>query len=100
MTDTGKMILKLIVLIAPSLFVLWVLYFDQKSDSSGGGGYDLSELVYSGLLTLFIVGWNVWMLISLLIAKTAVDKHNHKILLGVGVLVLVASAVWFFKQLH
>ena len=99
MTETSKMILKLTVLIAPSLIVLGTLYLGPKGGGGGGGGYDLSELVYSGGLTLFIVGWNLWVLASLLMAKTDADIINDKILLIIGVLALVSAAIWFFKQL-
>jgi hypothetical protein len=100
MTETGKMILKLTVLIAPSLIVLCTLYLGKNGGGIGGGGYDLSELVYSGLLTLFIVGWNIWVLVSLLMAKTDADRQYDKILLVIGVLALIVAAVWFFKQLR
>nr|WP_067057444.1 hypothetical protein [Mucilaginibacter sp. L294] len=100
MTETGKMILKLTVLIAPSIVVLCTLYLGPKGGSVGGGGYDLSELVYSGLLTLFIVGWNIWIFLSLLLAKTPAARQNNQILLIIGVLALITVAVWFFKQLR
>jgi len=100
MTETNKMILKLIVLITPSSIVLCTLYIGQKGDGVGGGGYDLSELVYSGLLTLFIVGWNIWVLVPLLMAKTDAARLNNMILLCIGLVALIASGIWFFKQLH
>jgi hypothetical protein len=100
MTETGKMILKLTVLIAPSLIVFCTLYMGQKGDGVGGGGYDLSELIYSGLLTLFIVGWDVWVFVSLMMAKTDAGRLNNKILLIIGLLALIVAAVWFFKQLR
>jgi hypothetical protein len=64
------------------------------------GGYDLSELVYSGLLTIFIVGWNVWVFVSFLVAKTPAARLNNQILLFIGVIAIIAAAVWFFKQLR
>lgn len=100
MTETGKMILKLTVLIAPSIVVLCTLYGGPKGGGIGGGSYDLSELVYSGLLTVFIVGWNIWIAVSLSFAKTPAARLNNQILLAIGVLALIVTAVWFFKQLR
>ncbi|MBE9661714.1 hypothetical protein [Mucilaginibacter myungsuensis] len=101
MTETGKLILKLTVLTVPALILFCTLYPWQKEGSSiGGGGYDLSELVYSGCFTLFVVCWNVWVFVALLSAKTDAAKLNNKILLAIGVVVMVAVAVWFFRQLR
>ena len=100
MTETGKMILKLTVLIAPSIIVLCTLYGGPKGGGIGGGGYDLSELVYSGLLTVFIIGWNIWIVVSLFLAKTPAARLNNQILLAIGVFALIVTAVWFFKQLR
>jgi len=99
MTETGKFIFKLIVLILPSIVVLCTLYTGPKGGGVGGGSYDLSELVYSGLLTVFIFGWNIWVLAALLMAKTPAAKLNNQILLAMGILALIAVATWFFKQL-
>jgi hypothetical protein len=53
MTETGKLILKLTVLIVPTAIVLFTLYGGPKGNGGGGGGYDLSELVYSGFVNCF-----------------------------------------------
>ena len=100
MSETGKLILKLMVLIVPSVIVLVSLYGGPKGNGGGGGGYDLSEFVYSGLLTVFIFGWNIWLLVALSNAKTPAARLNNQILLGVGVIALIVTAVWFFKQLN
>lgn len=100
MTESGELILKLTVLIAPSLIVLYTLYGGPKGGGIGGGGYDLSELVYSGLLTIFILGWNVWVLIGLFTSKSSVGKLNNQILLGIGIVALIIAAFWFLKQLR
>ena len=100
MTETGKMITKLIVLIIPAIALFCTLYPWQKGTGIGGGGYDLSELVYGSLFTLFLACWNIWVLVSLLAAKTQADKLNNKILLAIGVVMLVVAMIWFFKQLR
>lgn len=100
MIETGKLILKVIVLIVPSAIVLCTLYAGPKSGGIGGVGYDLSELVYSGLLTVFIFGWNIWVLIALLSAKTSAGKLNNQILLSIGIIAFLVTAYWFFKQLR
>jgi hypothetical protein len=99
MTETGKLILKLMVLIVPSVIVLFTLYGGPKGNGGGGGGYDLSEFVYSGLLTVFIFGWNIWMLVALSGAKTPAARLSNQVLLGIGIAALIVTAVWFFKQL-
>jgi hypothetical protein len=100
MTETGKLILKLTVLIVPSIIVLFTLYGGPKGGGIGGGGYDLSELVYSGLLTVFIFGWNIWVLVALSTAKTPAARLSNQILLGIGIAALIVAAVWFFKQVR
>ena len=99
MAETGKMIIKLAVLVVPAIILFCSLYIDNKGDGVGGGGYDLSELVYSGFFTLFVICWNVWVIVSLLMAKTALDKQNNMILLAIGVLALIGAAIWFNKHL-
>jgi hypothetical protein len=98
MTEIGKLILKLAVLVVPSIVVLYILYAGPKGDGVGGGGYDLSELVYSGSLTLFIFVWNIWVLVVLLNAKTPVSKLNNQILLAIGFLAFITSAFWFLNS--
>jgi Kef-type K+ transport system membrane component KefB len=100
MTETGKLILKLTVLIVPTAIVLFTLYGGPKGNGGGGGGYDLSELVYSGLLTVFIFGWNIWVLVALSTAKTPAARLNNQLLLCIAIIALIVAAVWFFKQLR
>ncbi|WP_295767908.1 hypothetical protein [uncultured Mucilaginibacter sp.] len=94
------MLWKLAILIVSGVVLLCTLYTGSKGNGIGGGGYDLSELVYSCVYTLFVVCWNIWMTTALLMSKTALDKQNNKILLIIGVIVLIASATWFFRFLR
>jgi hypothetical protein len=100
MTNTGKMVTKLIVLIIPAVILLFLLYGDKKGNGIGGGSYDLSEMVYSGLYSLYVLCWNLWIMVLLLMAKTAADKHSSQVLLIIGIITLIAAVVWFFKYLN
>ena len=99
MTKTGKTLFKLAILIVPGLTLFSTLYLGSKGDGAGGGSYDLSELVYSGLFTFFVICWNVWGLVSLTTAKTPADQRNDRILLLVGITTLIGSTVWFIRHL-
>lgn len=100
MTETGKMLLKIAVLLVPAIALFATLYTGKSGGGIGGGGYDLSELVYGGLFTLFVAGWNVWVFVALLTARTDLDRQYNKILLTVGILILIPVVIWFVKQLR
>ena len=100
MTDTGKLIIKIATLVVPAIVLYCTLYGGQKGTGVGGGGYDLSELVYGGIFVIYLVVWNIWMLIALVAAKTPAAKQNNTILLIVGLIALIATSVWFIKFLR
>ncbi|WP_431292764.1 hypothetical protein [Pedobacter sp. P26] len=74
MTSTNKFILKLSFLVVPFIIFSLVLYDGASGGSIGGGGYDLSGLVYGSMLFAVIVVWLIWMLISYSLSKTAIEK--------------------------
>ena len=93
MTGTNKFILKATFLIVPFATLSLILHDGSSSGSIGGGGYDLSGLVYGSLLFAIIFVWLVWMLISYSVSKTLADKKIHQKLLIMGIISLVAA--WF-----
>jgi hypothetical protein len=93
MSSTGKFILKLSFLVVPFLILSLVLHDGPSGASVGGGGYDLSGLVYGSMLFAVIMVWLMWMLISYSRSKTAIDKKLHLRLLMIGLTALIAA--WF-----
>lgn len=93
MTATGKFILKLSFLVIPFSILSLVLHDGSSGGSIGGGGYDLSGLVYGLMLFAVIIVWLLWMLVSYSLSKTASDKKLHLKLLLIGLIALIAA--WF-----
>ena len=93
MTSYSKFILKLSFLIVPFTILSLILHDGGTSGGVGGGGYDLSGLVYGSLLFAVIIIWLIWMLISYSISKTAAVKKLHLRLLITGLVALIAA--WF-----
>ncbi|TCD01396.1 hypothetical protein [Pedobacter psychroterrae] len=91
--NSTKFILKLSFLIVPFVILSLILHDGGTSGGVGGGGYDLSGLVYGSLLFALIIIWLIWMLISYSISKTAADKKLHLRLLITGLVALIAA--WF-----
>ncbi|TKC06094.1 hypothetical protein [Pedobacter frigoris] len=91
--NSTKFILKLFFLIVPFIILSLVLHDGGSGGSIGGGGYDLSGLVYGLLLFAVVIIWLIWMLISYSISKNATDKKLHLKLLLIGLTALVAA--WF-----
>ena len=100
MTETGKLLIKIATLVVPAIVLYFTLYGGPKGTGVGGGGYDLSELVYGGIFVIYLVVWNVWMLIALVAAKTPAAKQSNTILLVVGFIALIATVAWFVKFLR
>ena len=93
MTNNGKLILKLSFLIVPFAILSLILHEGGASGGIGGGGYDLSGLVYGLLLFATVLVWLIWMLICYSISKTSIERKLHLILLMTGVAALLAA--WF-----
>ena len=93
MTGTGKFILKLSFLVIPFSILSLILHDASSGGSIGGGGYDLSGLVYGLMLFAVIIVWLLWMLVSYSLSKTALDKKLHLKLLLLGLTALIAA--WF-----
>ena len=91
MSSTTKFILKLSSLIVPFVILSLILHDGGTSGGVGGGGYDLSGLVYGSLLFAIIIVWQVWMLIGYAISKTPIDKKLHMRLLITGIIALIAA---------
>jgi Kef-type K+ transport system membrane component KefB len=91
MTSTGKFILKLSFLIIPFSILNLILHASGASGGVGGGGYDLSGLVYGSLLYTVIIIWLIWMLISYLLSNTKSDRSSNLQLLLLGLLALVIT---------
>ena len=91
--NSSKFILKLSFLAIPFAILSLILHDGSTSGGVGGGGYDLSGLVYGSLLFTVIVIWLIWMLISYSISKTAADKTLQLRLLIIGLIALIAA--WF-----
>ncbi|MES2456190.1 MAG: hypothetical protein V4594_11630 [Bacteroidota bacterium] len=93
MRPNNRFILKLSFLLVPFSILTLVLHDGSSSGGVGGGGYDLSGLVYGSLLFICILIWLLWMLISYFTSKIALDQKLHLILLAIGIAALVAA--WF-----
>ncbi|RZK78360.1 MAG: hypothetical protein EOO85_06530 [Pedobacter sp.] len=89
----GKFILKLSILIVPYSILSLILLDEGEVNGIGGGGYDLSGLVYGSLLFALIILWLIWVLIGYLRSEMAVDKQINRGLLILGAISLLAA--WF-----
>jgi len=92
MTITTGFIIKLLCLLVPFTILTLVLHSGGSSGGVGGGGYDLSGLVYGGLLFAVVIIWFLWMLIGYFNAKDAI-QNQQLLLLIIGVAAFVAA--WF-----
>jgi hypothetical protein len=70
-----------------------ILHDGGSGGGVGGGGYDLSGLVYGLLLFTVTIVWLIWMGISYAVSKTAAGKKLHLRLLIIGLVALIAA--WF-----
>ncbi|MHA4894676.1 hypothetical protein ACXZ1K_07995 [Pedobacter sp. PWIIR3] len=93
MTITTGFIIKLICLALPFTILTFILHDGSSSGGIGGGGYDLSGLVYGSLLFAVIIIWLLWMLISYSNAKDSNQSTQQLILTAIGVVALIAA--WF-----
>jgi hypothetical protein len=93
MTSTSKFILKLSFLVVPFTILSLILHDGGSGGGIGGGGYDLSGLVYGMLLFAVVIIWLLWMGISYAVSKTFAGKKMHIKLLIIGLIVLIAA--WF-----
>lgn len=91
--STSKFVIKISILLIPYIILTFILHDGGSSGGVGGGGYDLSGLVY-GLLLFTVTGiWLIWMGISYLVSKNAEGKKLHLRLLILGMIALIAA--WF-----
>ena len=93
MTIRNQFILKLSFLIIPFAILSLILHDGSTSGGVGGGGYDLSGLVYGSALFGVIIFWMIWMIIAYFMSKTSTGKKLHLRLIMIGITALVAA--WF-----
>lgn len=87
------LIIRILLLLIPYVILTFVVLNDGGSNSIGGGGYDLSGLVYGTLLFAVIFVWLFWMVIE---GFTSKDQSKHKALLPLLILGFIALiAAWF-----
>jgi hypothetical protein len=92
-SSTSKFVLKISILLIPYIMLSLILHDDGPGGGIGGGGYDLSGLVYGLLLFAVTIIWLIWMGISYAVGKTAAGKKLHLRLLIIGLIALIAA--WF-----
>lgn len=92
MTMTTAFIIKLLCLVVPLTILTLILHSGGSSGGVGGGGYDLSGLVYGSLLFAVITIWFLWMLIGYFNTKSA-DQNQQLVLLIIGLAAFVTA--WF-----
>ncbi|RZJ62234.1 MAG: hypothetical protein EOO45_22665 [Flavobacterium sp.] len=91
MSNTKVFLIKLLFLAIPFAIITFILHDGTPSGGVGGGGYDLSGLVYGSLLFLIIVLWLLWMIISYSLSKDIQKKKVHSRLLIIGFAALVLA---------
>jgi len=91
--STSKLVLKMSILLIPYIIFSLILHDGGSSGGVGGGGYDLSGLVYGLLLFAVTIIWLIWMGISYAVSKSAGGKKLHLRLLLLGLIALIAA--WF-----
>lgn len=92
-SSTSKFVLKISILLIPYIILSLILHDGGSGGGIGGGGYDLSGLVYGLLLFAVTIIWLIWMGISYVVSKTAAGKKLHLRLLIIGLIALIAA--WF-----
>lgn len=92
-SSINKFILKISILVIPYIILSLILHDGGSGGGVGGGGYDLSGLVYGLLLFAVTIVWLIWMGISYAVSKTAAGKKLHLRLLIIGLVALIAA--WF-----
>jgi hypothetical protein len=92
-SSTSKFVLKITILLIPYIMLSLILHDGGSGGGVGGGGYDLSGLVYGLLLFTVTIVWLIWMGISYAVSKTAAGKKLHLRLLIIGLVALIAA--WF-----
>ena len=92
MNHISRFILKLSFLVIPFAIFAAILLDDTDGGSvRGGGGYDLSGLVYGTLLFAYIIIWLMWMLISYLKNMPEANRKMNLWLVMVGLGSLVVA---------
>ncbi|MNK06022.1 hypothetical protein D3C87_239120 [compost metagenome] len=91
--NNNKFIFRLAFLVIPFGILTLILHDGQSTGSFGGGGYDLSGLIYGMILFTAITVWMIWMLICYFISKTPLDRKMYLKLLLSGIIALIAA--WF-----
>jgi len=90
----------LIIFIAVTGSLNWLLNpAPSLYPSIGGGGYDLSEPVYTLLLLLFTGLWTVAMLITSSISKKTGTSQQYLILAAIGALATLVSLALYHNNL-
>jgi hypothetical protein len=92
-SSINKFILKISILIIPYIILSLILHDGGSGGGVGGGGYDLSGLVYGLLLFAVTIIWLIWMGISYAVSKTVAGKKLHLRLVIIGSIALIAA--WF-----
>lgn len=92
-SSSTKFVLKISILLIPYIILSLILHDGGSSGGIGGGGYDLSGLVYGLLLFAVTIIWLIWMSISYAVSKTGGGKKLHLRLLILGLIALIAA--WF-----
>jgi len=93
MSSTSRFLFKFSFLAIPYIILSLILHDGGTGGGVGGGGYDLSGLVYGSLLFAVTVLWLIWISISYALSKTVADKKLYLRLLLIGLIALIAA--WF-----
>lgn len=91
MRSIHKFLIKVAFLIVPFAILTIILLDDTGNGGIGGGGYDLSGLVYGSALFAVIILWMLVMLIGYFTAKTTANRKLQLWLLAVGAGTLLAA---------
>ena len=103
MKFTKSFYIKLVILMLPVLgLFLWPI-LQSRFNSIGGGGYDLTNLYAGTFILIYIIIWNVLILISLIInfyKKKSVHLNEDKSLVIFGLSLFTLSLIiltntWF-----
>lgn len=99
----NSFILKLAILIIPVVVFLMMPFFDQDSNSIGGGNYSLTKL-YSGIFILITIA--VWFFLIMINSayfyykknKDGLNENNPLLLIGIVsflISLILLSFTWF-----